>query len=63
MGLVLISSFIYYIKNGKYLPEWIYANCVVTTIIIFIAILIVKLSLKGAFWFIHVINPILLFVY
>lgn len=63
VGLVLISSFICYIKNGKYLPEWIYANCVVTTIIIFIATLIIKLSLEGAFWFIHVINPILLFVY
>ena len=63
VGLILISSFIYYIKKGKYFPEWIYANCVVTTIVIFIATLIIKLSLEGAFWFIHIINPILLFLY
>lgn len=63
MVLVLISSFIHYIQNGKYLVEWIFANCVVTTIVIFIATLMIKLSLEGAFWFIHIINPILLFVY
>lgn len=63
VGLILISSYIYYIKNKKYFPEWIYANCVVTTIVIFIATVIINLSLEGAFWFIHIINPILLFLY
>lgn len=27
VGLVLIGSFIYFIKNGRYIAEWIYANC------------------------------------
>lgn len=63
VGLILIGSFIYYIKNKKHFPEWIYADCVVSTIVIFIATLIIKLSLEGAFWFIHIINPMLLFVY
>jgi len=62
-GLILISSFIYYIKKRKYFPEWIYADCVVITIVIFIATIIIRLSLDGAFWFIHIINPILLFLY
>lgn len=63
VGLILISSFIYYIKRRKNFPEWIYANCVVTTIVILLATLIIKLSLEGAFWFIHIVNPILIFVY
>lgn len=63
VGLILIGSFICYIRKRKYFPEWIYADCVVTIMVILIATLIIKLSLEGAFWFIHVINPILLFMY
>lgn len=63
VGLILIGSFICYTRKRKYFPEWIYADCVVTIMVILIATLIIKLSLEGAFWFIHVINPILLFMY
>lgn len=63
VGLILIGSSICYIRKRKHFPEWIYADCVVTIMVILIATLIIKLSLEGAFWFIHVINPILLFVY
>lgn len=63
VGLIFIGSFIFYIRKRKHFPEWIYADCVVTIMVILIATLIIKLSLEGAFWFIHVINPILLFVY
>lgn len=63
VGLILIVSFIYYIIRKKFLSEWVYANCVVATIIIFIATVIMGLSLEGAFWFIHIIDPILLFLY
>lgn len=62
VGLILISSYVCN-KNKICFPEWIYANCVVTTIVIFIATIIVNLSLEGAFWFIHIINPVLLFLY
>lgn len=63
IGLIFIISFIHYINKTKFLPEWIYENCVVATIIIFIATILLKLRLEGAFWFIHIINPILLFIY
>lgn len=63
VGLIFIGSFICYIRKRKYFPEWIYADCVVTIMVILLATLKIKLSLEGAFWFIHVINPILLFMY
>lgn len=63
VGLIFIISFIYYINKKKFFPEWIYANCVVAIVIILIATIILKLRLEGAFWFIHIINPVLLFLY
>lgn len=63
IGLIFIFSFIHYINKKEFLPVWIYANCVVAAVIIFIATIVLKLRLEGAFWFIHIINPILLFTY
>lgn len=63
VGIIFISSFIYYIKNKTHFPVWIYSNCMISTLIIFIATIIIRLNLDGAFWFIHIINPLLLFVY
>lgn len=48
VGIIFISSFIYYIKNKKHFPVWIYSNCMISTLIIFIATIIIKLNLDGA---------------
>ena len=51
VGLILIGSFICYIRKRKYFSEWIYADCVATIMVILIATLIIKLSLEGALYY------------
>ena len=47
----------------RFFPEWIYADCMITVFVIFLATIILRLNLDGAFIFIHIVNPILLFLY
>ena len=62
-GIVFISSFIYRIRSGKSFSEWVYAACSVITMMILIATMILGLKLSGAFIFIHLIDPLLMFAY
>ena len=63
IGLIFLSSFIYRIKTGKSFYVWVYACCSISTILIFIATLVLGLNLKGAFIFIHIVDPILILAY
>ena len=62
-GTIFTASFFYRRKSGKFFPEWIYINCSVATIIILIATIGLGLNLNGAFIFIHIIDPLLMFLY
>lgn len=63
IGIIFLSSFIYRIKTGKSFCVWVYACCSVSTILIFIATLVLGLNLNGAFIFIHIVDPILILAY
>lgn len=63
VGIIFLTSFYMGRFKNKSLPTWLYFDCMVNIIIIFIATIAIGLSLEGAFWFIHIINPLLLFVY
>jgi len=63
VGAVFLFSFFYATYGKKRLPLWVYFDCMIAIVIIFIATIAIGLNLEGAFWFIHIINPILLFVY
>lgn len=63
IGLLFFASFIYFVRTKKHFAPWLYADCVVVTFVIFVATPMLKLQLQGAFWFIHIINPVLLFTY
>ncbi len=63
VGLILIASFFYSLAAKRFFPEWIYADCMITVFVIFLATIILRLNLDGAFVSIHIVNPILLFLY
>ncbi|MBO4319064.1 MAG: hypothetical protein J5857_01175 [Treponema sp.] len=63
IGIIFLSSFIYRVKTGKSFYVWVYACCSISTILIFIATLVLGLNLNGAFIFIHIVDPILILTY
>lgn len=63
VGIIFILSFFYGTCKKKTLPTWLYFDCMINIFIIFIATIAIGLSLDGAFWFIHIINPLLIFCY
>lgn len=62
-GVIFFVSFLKQQKNGKVLRSCIYLACLVDIFVIFIATAAIGLNLEGAFWFIHIINPIIIAVY
>lgn len=62
-GILFLISFFYGLKTGKTLSGWLYFACMVNIFVIFIATVSMGLNLEGAFWVIHIINPLLLLVY
>ncbi len=63
VGSIFVTSFFFGVFKKKVLPTWLYFDCMISIIIILVATIVIGLSLEGAFWFIHIINPILLFIY
>ena len=63
VGVILIVSFLLGVLNKKPLPDWVFLACATDILIILIATVAVGLNLEGAFWFIHIINPILLLAF
>ncbi len=63
VGVTFFISYLHQHKNGKTLNACIYLACMVDIFVIFIATVTIGLNLNGAFWFIHIINPIVLLVY
>ena len=63
VGITFFISYLHQQKRGKALNACIYLACVVDIFIIFIATVSIGLNLEGAFWFIHIINPIILVIY
>ena len=59
----IITSYLHQQKHEEALHSCIYLACLVDIFIIFIATIFIGLNLDGAFWFIHIINPIILFIY
>lgn len=62
-GIIFISAFIYHLITKKHIAEWIFLACTADISLILIATMLIKLNLEGAFWFIHIINPILLLLF
>lgn len=63
VGIIYLLSFIFSTFFHKNFPEWIHFACMVNILIILVATILMQLSLDGAFWFIHIINPCLLFIF
>lgn len=63
IGIIYFISFLKQQKNGTTFKPYIYLACMSDIFIIFIATLLLKLNLNGAFWFIHIINPIACTIY
>ena len=63
VGITFFLSFLHQQTHEKPLNACIYLACVVDIFIIFIATVSIGLNLEGAFWFIHIINPVILVVY
>ena len=61
--ILFFSSAVYREKTGKSFPDWIYADCSVATLIITIATIALGLNLNGAFIFVHIADPVLIFAY
>ncbi|ROR25654.1 hypothetical protein EDD66_1104 [Mobilisporobacter senegalensis] len=62
-GAVFLFSFVYKVHDKKELPVWLYFDCMISLLVILIATVLIGLNLEGAFWFIHIINPIIVFLY
>jgi len=63
VGVIFLFSPFYYRIKGRRMPDWLYFNCMISILIILIATFAVQLNLEGVFWFIHLINPVALFLY
>ena len=63
VGITFFISYLHQQTHGKPLNFCIYLACLVDIFIIFIATVSIGLNLDGAFWFIHIINPIILLIY
>lgn len=63
VGIIFFISYLHQQKLEKPLNACIYLACMVDIFVIFIATVAIGLNLDGAFWFIHIINPIILIIY
>jgi len=62
-GIIFFVSFLRQQKKNMALPICVYLACFIDIFIIFIATVAIGLNLEGAFWFIHIINPIVIAFY
>ncbi len=62
-GGIFFISFSRQQIQRKTLPLYIYIACFVDIFIIFIVTVTIRLNLEGAFWFIHIINPVIICIY
>ena len=63
VGITFFISFLWQQWQETPLPIYVYLACLVDIFVIFVATIAIGLNLEGAFWFIHIINPILIAVY
>ena len=63
VGITFFISYLYQKKHEKLLNACIYLACTADIFVIFIATVSIGLNLEGVFWFIHIINPIILLIY
>lgn len=63
IGGVFLASFLLTLTKKKRFPVWVYFDCMLSVQVIFIATVALGLNLEGAFWYIHILEPVLLFVY
>lgn len=63
VGIIFFISFLRQQKQDELLPTCVYLACFIDIFVIFIATVVIRLNLEGAFWFIHIINPIVIAIY
>lgn len=63
VGIIFFASFLRQQKQDMALPVCVYLACFIDIFVIFIATVAIGLNLEGAFWFIHIINPIVIAFY
>lgn len=63
VGIIYFLSFLRQQKQDVSLPTCVYLACFIDIFVIFIATVAIRLNLEGAFWFIHIINPIVIAFY
>ncbi len=63
VGILFLISVIYKIKKGAFLSDVFYFNSMMVLLLIFIATVLIGLNLDGAYWFLHIINPVIVFLY
>lgn len=63
VGIIFFVSFLRQEIQNMPLPACIYLASFVDIFVIFIATVAIGLNLEGAFWFIHIINPIAIAFY
>lgn len=63
VGIIFFVSFLRHRKYDRALPACVYLACFIDIFVIFIATVAIRLNLEGAFWFIHIINPIAITLY
>lgn len=63
VGCIFIFAFFYgRIKHNK-IPAILYLDSMIVLFLILIATVFIRLNLEGAFWFIHIINPMVVLAY
>ena len=63
VGILFFISVIASIKKGAFLSDVFYFNSMIALLLIFIATVSIGLNLEGAFWFLHIINPVIVILY
>ena len=63
IGILLLSSGIYFIVKGKFFPSTIYHMGLVTILLVCAVSCIGHFNFKGAFFFLHLVNPLVFFAY
>lgn len=63
VGILFIISVIYRIKKGAFLSDIFTFNSMMALLLILIATVSIGLNLEDAFWFLHIINPVIIFLY
>ncbi len=63
VGILFLTSVIFRVSKGAFLSDVFYFDGMIVLLLIFVATLSIGLNLEGAFWFLHIINPVIVILY